>query len=236
MATLPSAASRLCEPLLVRWRAFCFPQGEELAKTIRSLRIEETGQMRMSREARWIPFTSEQILDCTRSSSRWEAKLDPGRLTSPTVIDAYEQGHGYLAVKIAGLLPVRKITGPDADRGELQRYLASVIFCPPMLLNHPYLDCAVVAPTTARLRDRNDPQAATVDIEIDETGRPLGCRAIRPMTVGKKAVLTPWSGTCSCFKTYEGIRVASRLEVSWDLPEGSFLYYRSEVKSVRALR
>jgi hypothetical protein len=44
----------------------------------------------MSPEARWIPYTAEQVTDSTRSSFRWEARLDPGKITSPTVTDAYE--------------------------------------------------------------------------------------------------------------------------------------------------
>lgn len=96
--------------------------------------------MRMSPEARWIAFTAEQTIEARRSSFRWQARLSSGRLTPVTVTDAYEDGHGYLTVKAAGLIPLKKITGADADKGEMQRYLASAMFCPPALLNHPALD------------------------------------------------------------------------------------------------
>ena len=142
----------------------------------------------MSPEARWIPFGAEEFIDATRSNFRWEARLDPGKIGSPTVIDAYEDGHGRLQVKLGGIVPVKKITGQDADKGEIQRYLASVVFCPPMLLNHPTLEWSAVGASTLRLRDCQDSTGATVDLHLSEEGAPLVCRANRPRMVGKQAV------------------------------------------------
>jgi hypothetical protein len=111
----------------------------------------------------------------------------------------------------------------------------SVPFCPSILLNHASLDCIAVGPSTLRLRDRKDMTGATVDVDIPEEGQPLTCRAERPRLVGKQAIITPWSGKCSEFREWEGLRVATRLEVKWHLPQGSFTYYRSEVTSFTAL-
>jgi len=222
--------------LLARLRAFCFPGGEDAARRIRAVRTAEKGEMRMSPEARWIPFTAEQLTDATRSNFRWDARIDPGKIGSPVVSDAYQEGHGRLVVKLGGVLPMKKVAGPDADKGELQRYFGSIVFCPPILLNHLSLDFTVVGPFTLRVRDREDPTGATVDIDIGEDGRPLACRADRPRAVGKKAVLTPWSATCSQFREWEGLRVASKLEVSWHLPDGPFIYFRGEITAFVAVR
>ena len=222
--------------LLARLRQFCFPGGEELARSVIGVRITEQGEMRMSPEARWIPFTAEEIIEARRSNFRWQARLSSSRLTPVTVTDAYENGHGYLTVKAAGLIPLKRITGPDADKGELQRYLASTMFCPPALLNHPSLEWNAVGPLSLRVRDRNDSTGATVDMEITPEGRPVICRAERPRLAGKESVLTPWWGSYLEFREWEGLRVASRLEVSWQLPEGPFTYFRSEITSLSVLR
>ena len=222
--------------LLGRLRAYCFPYGEEKARLIRSVRTSETGQMRMSPEARWIPFTAEQTIDATRSCFHWEARLDPGRIATVTVIDAYQQSRGRLEVKVGGLIPVKKIEGLEADRGELQRYLASIVFCPAILLNNLSLEYEAVGARALRIRDRNDQTGAIVDLEISEQGQPLNCRAERPRLVGKQAVPTPWFATAAEFCEMEGLRVPSQLEVGWQLVEGPFVYYRSQVRSLEIFR
>lgn len=222
--------------LLARLRRFCFPGGAEAARSVTAIRISEQGEMRMSPEARWIPFTAEEIIDARRSSFRWQARLSSRRLTPITVTDAYENGHGYLTVKAAGLIPLKKITGADADKGELQRYLASIAFCPPILLNHAALNCTKAGPLTLRVRDQGASAEAMVDLELAEDGRPLACRAERPRLVGKQSVLTPWMGKYLEFQEWEGLRVAARLEVSWQLPEDLFTYFRSQLTSFTCIR
>jgi len=224
------------EALLARLYRFCFPGGEATARLVRSVLTVQRGEMRMSPAARWIPFAAEEFTAATASNFHWDARLDPDKLTAPTVTDAYEKGHGRLVVKLAGLIPVQKVTGPEADKGELQRYLSSIMFCPPILLNHPFLLCSAVGPSTLRLQDQKGPTGAAVDVEIAENGQPLACRAQRPRMLGKETVLTPWSGQGSEFRESEGLRVATRLEVHWHLPGGAFTYYRSDITKFTAMR
>lgn len=190
----------------------------------------------MADAGRWIPFTAEETIDATRSSFCWQARLDPGKLGSPTVTDKYKNGHGRLVVKLGGILPVKRVTGYDVDRGELQRYLASIVFCPAMLLNHPSLVWTTVNEFTLRVRDHNDRTRASVDLEINEHGCPLAIRADRPRLVGKESILTPWEGTCDGYHEKEGMRTPTRVKVAWHLPEGTFTYFRAEIATFSAQR
>ena len=128
------------------------------------------------------------------------------------------------------------MSGPDVDKGELQRYLGYIAYCPPMLLNHPTLAWTAVGPLTLRLRDRQDPSGASVDLELDEAGRPVVMRAERPMTIGKKVTIEPWSATGREEREWDGLRVATHLEAAWDLPEGSFTYIRMDLTSFSVVR
>jgi hypothetical protein len=222
--------------LLARWRSFSFPGGEDTARLVRAVKTTQRGEFRASPEARWTPFTAEEIIETTRSSFCWNARIGAAKLGAITVTDAYEEGHGRLVVKLAGMVPLQKVLGPDADCGELQRYLASILLCPPILLNHSTLEWTTTGPHTLQVRDRDDPTGATLDVEIGEEGRPLGFRADRGRLVGKQMILTPWSGTGSEFREYGGFLAPSRFEASWHLPEGPFAYIRGEVTSLAALR
>lgn len=227
----PTAAS-----LLARLWQFCFPAGEDAARGITAVRTAEQGEMRMSPEARWIPFTAEQTIQARHSGFRWVARLHSGRLTPVTVTDAYEDGHGWLALKAAAVIPLKRMTGADVDQGELQRYLASIVICPPILLHHGSLRWTAAGPSTLRILDQNGPAAASLDLELSQEGRPVICRAERPRMAGKRSIITPWWGSYLEFREWEGMRVASRLEVGWQLAEGPFIYFRGEVTAFTVLR
>jgi len=148
-----------------------------------------------------------------------------------TVTDAYEERKGSLIIKLGGLIPAKKMVGPDVDKGELQRYLAAVVSCPPMLVNNDSLEWSAAGPSTLRVRDGE----AAVDVDLDEKGRPLLCRAHRPRTMGKQSVETPWTGTPIEFREWDGLRVANVVEAAWHPPEGAFTYFRGEVTSFEVL-
>ena len=190
----------------------------------------------MSPGGRWMPYTAEERIDATESSFCWDARFRGGMMGSFGVTDAYEEGHGRLVVKLGGVLPVKKVVGRDADQGELQRYLSSIIMCPAILLNHPSLEWTCPTQGTLRVRDHNDPAGSTVDLIVDAEGRPIRCQADRPRIVGKQTIMTLWSGICQEFQEWEDMRIASRIEVCWHLPEGPFTYLRGEITSFKVVR
>jgi len=228
-------SSHESDSMLACLRAFCFPGGEVCSRSVSAVITKEEGELRASPGARWIPLRADQVIEARRSSFRWEARYQGGRVGWITVTDAYEEGHGRVEVKLGGVIPVERVRGPEVDKGELQRYLASFVLCPSMLLGHASLGWTAIGPHSLRVRDRTDPTGATLDVDINEEGCPIACRADRPRMVGKQSVLTPWSASGAEFKEWEGLRVPSRLEVSWDLPEGQFTYYRSQVVSFQAM-
>lgn len=217
--------------LLERLRSFLLPGGEDSARRVRCVRLKEQGEIRSGPDARWIPFTAEERIDAWRSGFVWEAHLRTVRILPMVVVDAYEERQGRLVVKLGGAVPVVNVRGPEADKGELQRYLAGAASCPPMVVAHPTLAWTAAEARTLRLRDSEDPTGATVEIEIGEDGLPVLTRAERPRMVGKSAVVTPWSATGLDFHEQDGLRLATRREAAWHLPEGAFTYFRSEVLS-----
>lgn len=217
--------------LFARLRAFLLPGGEDAARLVRCVRLKEQGEMRSAPDARWIPFTAEERIDAWRSGFVWEARFRTAKVVPMVVVDAYEDGQGRLIAKLGGAMPVVNSRGPDFDKGELQRYLSAVAICPPMLVGNPTLVWTAVGTRTLRVRDTEDPTGATVDHEVGEDGLPICSRADRPRAVGKRTIPTPWSATGLEFREWDGLRVATRLEAAWHLPEGSFTYFRADVTS-----
>jgi hypothetical protein len=216
-------------PALVR--TFFFPDGEDAARSIVRVRITERGGMQSDPRARPISFTSEQEIDARRSRFRWEARCARGLLR---VIDAYKDGRGMVSLR-AGILPMKKMSGPDFDRGELQRYLAAVPLCPPMLLHHPGLEWTDSGGGAWGLRDTAGPAGVQVDLRLPHDDGTVVFTAQRPRWLGNAAVATPWSARAAEFRDRDGMRVPIRLEAFWQLTEGPFRYYWSEITAVALL-
>jgi hypothetical protein len=221
---------------LERLRAFLFPGGEDRARAIRAIRNTQKGHIRSAPDAPWIALDAEERIDATRTGFRWEARYKGGRMGFITIVDAYEGGHGKAALKLGGVVPLKTMSGPGIDRGEVQRYLANTGGCPPMLLNNPGLEIAIIDDRTLRLRDRDDPTGATVDLEVGDDGCPGAARALRPRTEGKQTIETPWYGLATNFQEWEGMRIARTIEAVWEYPEGPFSYFRADLIPIEAVR
>jgi hypothetical protein len=224
--------SQVIMSLVERIKAFSLPAGEPAAGGVRGIKTTQRGELRSGPNARWVAFAAEEYIDAMQSGFCWNAQLGTG-LKSVNVIDAYENGQGRLVVKKG---PLTELKGAEVDKGELQRYLAYLNYCPPMIVNNPDLVMMSVGPRTLRISDKSDQTGASVDLEVEDTGRISVARAIRPATLGRKIVMTPWSATASDFKECQGFRVPYVLEAAWEPPEGAFIYIRIELTSVTVSR
>ena len=74
--------------------------------------------------------------------------------------------------------------------------------------------------------------AASVRLAFGESGLIRTASAIRPRVAGRAFVDTPCVGKFGDYVELGGIRVPGSAEVSWELPEGPFTYWRGEVASL----
>jgi hypothetical protein len=220
--------------LIERIKSFSFSGGDLAARGVRAIKSAQRGEIRSGPESRWVSFTAEEYVEATQSTFRWDARLGIG-LGGVRVIDAYENGHGRLVVK-KGPLKFKQFTGPEFDKGELQRYLAYLNYCPPMIENNPSLQFAEIGPNTLRVSDKSDKTGASVDLDIHDAGRVIMTRAIRPMAVGSRILMAPWSATTNDFRECEGLRIPFSMEASWAVSGGTFTYIRITLTSAAVIR
>jgi hypothetical protein len=216
--------------LVERIKEFSLPAGELAVRGMRGIKTTQRGEFRANSDAPWTTFNAEEYIDATKSGFCWNAQMGTG-FKSVTITDAYENGQGRLVVK-KGPLKLRELRGSDVDKGELQRYLAYLNYCPAMIVNNPYLVIVPAGPQTVRVSDKSDQTGASVDFDVEDSGRISAARAIRPMTVGRRIVMAPWSGRTSDFKDWQGLRVPYSMEAAWEPPEGAFTYIRIRLTSV----
>lgn len=199
--------------------------------------LEQKGTMRLGPDKPWLPFTAEQTMDAAQVGFRWHARVKMAPLLTCVVDDAFEDGRGRLDAKILGVLPVAHARGVDVDRGEAQRYLAELVWCPAAFLNNAELRYRETDDGALRVATGDAADEDTwVDLFFDKAGdveRVSTSTRVR----GDLGVAQPWEGRFFDYRTFgegnEALRAPSRAEVGWRTPDGLYLYWRGEIASLR---
>lgn len=195
----------------------------------RGTHFEQKGEIRLGQGKPWLPFTAEQTCDAVRPGFVWHARVTMAPLMTCVVEDAFQDGHGRLDAKVLGLVPVAHARGPEIDRGEMQRYLAELVWCPMAFLHNPELRYREQPDGTVRVWVGEE--STYVDFTFDDAGNIV--RAFTTTRVrGDLAAAQPWEGRFFDDRDFGGIRAPARAEVGWHTPEGPYLYWRGEITSM----
>lgn len=185
--------------------------------------------MRLGPDKPWMPFSAEQTFDAGRVGFVWHARVKMAPLVTCVVDDAYEDGHGRLDAKVLGVVPVAHARGVDVDRGEAQRYLAELVWCPLAFVTNPQLRYLELPDGGVRVWVGDE--TTYVDFSFDGRGDVVRVRTTTRVR-GDLGATQDWEGRFFDYQDFEGIRAPSRAEVEWQTPDGPYLYWRGEIKSL----
>lgn len=204
------------------------------AETPSRVRLTQTGEMVRRPGERPLEFTALQVLEVRTVEFEWRAAFGPNRFVRLSVVDRYRDGEGLLAARVWGLVPVMRSTGPDTDRGEAMRYLSELPWVPHAIGSNPQLSWRELEDGSVEVSTPVGGRPVTVRLSLDEAGLISGVSGIRPRLAGKTSIETRFVGSFGDYVELGGIRVPGSAEVSWELPEAPFTYWRGELTSLSA--
>jgi hypothetical protein len=204
------------------------PEGTEIPGHVR---LAQTGEMVRRPGEKPLEFRAVQDYEVAKVGFEWRASFGPNPMVRLNVVDRYRDGEGSLSVRVWGLVPLSRSSGPDSDRAEAMRYLAELPWVPHALGSNPELSWRDLEDGSVEVSTLIGGRAASVRLSFDD-GLIRTASGIRPRTAGRTAIDTPFTGTFGDYVELGGIRVPGSAEVSWDLPEGRFTYWRGEVTSL----
>jgi hypothetical protein len=210
------------------YRALVLPKG---AGTPRRLRLTQIGEMVRRPGDRRLQFSAVQEYAVDRVEFEWRAAFGPNRLVRLSVVDGYLEGVGWLTARVWGLIPVVRAAGPEVDRGEAMRYLAELPWVPHAIGSNPDLSWRALEDGSVEVSTLVGGRAASVRLSLDQKGLIRSATGIRPRLAGKTTIETPFVGRFGDYVELGGIRIPRSAELSWELPEGPFTYWRGEVTS-----
>jgi hypothetical protein len=102
---------------------------------------------------------------------------------------------------------------------------------PPAILANPELEWRQLDDSSVEVTTRTLGKPLSVWLQFDDAGEIVQTAAERPRIVAGGAI-TRWIGTYRDYAELGGMRVPTRGEVRWELPEGPFTYWRGTVNAV----
>ena len=167
--------------------------------------LRQWGEMRASLRGSWQPFTAEQVIGIHQPGFAWLARMQVAPLASARILDCYVDGEGLLEARLCGSLPLARAAGPQADKGELMRYLAELAWAPHAMLHNPQLSWREIDATTVEVSAESQAGAARVRL-IFENGDIARVEADdRPRMLGRRIIPTRWQGRCCDYREVNGL-------------------------------
>lgn len=203
------------------------------APAIRTVHLQHEGFFRLKPDSPWLPIRGEQYFTAGCPGFVWNASV---RMTPFFWIQARDrlfEGHGNMLVRLASTFTFADASGPEIDQGSSLRWLAETAWFPYAVVSDAVRWEAIDRHSArATLLQEGLPITATFD--FDDEGKPTLLRANRYFSNGKEpAKLLPWSGRYLECGKFGGFCVPSYVEISWQLPEGEFIYARFRVTVIQ---
>ena len=196
-------------------------------------RIASKGTFNMGEPAApaWKPFTAVQDFYPGAPGFVWDARVRMLPGVDAYVRDSFAGGAGSMHASVAGLVTVADSHGsPEIAAGALMRYLAEAPWFPTALLPGQGVTWAAAAEQRATATLRAGATSVSADFEFGPDGLIARCIALRDND--KLHAKLPWGGRYSAWIERDGMKIPGAAEVAWELPAGTFPYWRGTVEPV----
>jgi hypothetical protein len=166
-------------------------------------------------------------------------RVSAGRWLRIAGSDGATEDRSWSRFWLCGIVPVAR-AGDDADhlRSAFGRCVAEALFwTPAALLVDEGVRWEQIGDDSARVTVTRNGRTQSVDVEVDQTGRPVQVAFSRWSDANEDKVvyrLQPFGGHLSEFRVFGGYRLPTRVDAGnfFDTPE-YFPFFRAEVTSVR---
>ena len=198
---------------------------------IKNVLIRQSGTFRQGRERPWMPMSAKQQFTTDPPSFTWDARFKVAGLSLLSARDCYENGHGHISGKLAGVIPVFDERGEKLDQGTMLRFLGEMIWFPTAFLGRN-ITWEEVDGQSARATFTDHGRSVGGVFHFDDQGRPINFTTNRYREVDGEYSLDAWSTPITGYDKRAGLNLPVRGQAVWNLPEGDMPYANLEILEV----
>jgi len=185
--------------------------GQPIARTVT---LRQHGRMRGANDKPWMPIRACERYTTDPPSLDWRGVVRIAGVPLIRPHDRYLEGQGRMAVKVAGLVSLYDLQGPEMDQASLLRYLNELMWFPTAYLL-PNLAWAAAGEDAADVTLTDRGRSVTARVAFDRDGRLADFVALRYRHLGHgRFGLDQWATPITGYADVRGLRlpVAGRAE------------------------
>lgn len=206
---------------VARYLRFALCEGQPM---IRSVRLGQTGELRISTEKRaWRPFHAVQFVCTNPIGFVWDAQVTLPLKTTVCVRDSYIARRGQGKIALFGVFAFPMQTSDDSqhlNEAELMRYLAEAVWYPTALLPGEGVEWTPLSDDKALATLTDGATTVSLEFRFGADGEVTSIYSpARARKVGRDTIPTPWEGRHSDYRRKSGMQVPTDGEVEWHLPD-----------------
>ena len=193
--------------------------------------LKQTGRFRLGDDRPWMPVTAEEWYATHPPSLLWKARFKMAGLPLLSARDRYEEGHGHMFGKLAGLYTVFDTRGPELDQATMIRYLNEIMWFPSAFLGEN-IAWQSVDDHSAEVVFTDGGKSVSGRWFFDHEGRIVNFRAKRYRESGGNFSLDEWATPITEYGQMAGLNLPVRGQAVWHLPEGDLVYADLEITQI----
>ena len=196
-----------------------------------TLRVVQKGTMRTQPTGRWMPFKSIQHFSINPPAFVWTARIQAAPFIEIAGRDKYHQGHGNMLIKPLFLFTAANSTGKEIDQGTLLRYMAEMAWFPQSAVSE-FVRWENIDDKKARVTMDYQGVSASGVFFFNDEGLVEGFEARRYGEFEGIYRKETWSVSVTGYKSFNGVTIGHKSEITWKLKEGDFKWLKIEITDV----
>jgi hypothetical protein len=198
---------------------------------INTVHLRQEGRFRLASDRPWMPVTAVQYYTTGPPGFVWNARFKLAGLPLLRARDAYEDGHGHMFGRLAGLFTVFNVHGEQLDQGAMLRYLNEMMWFPTAFLGEN-ITWQGVDDHSARVTFTDHGKSVSALMTFDAQGRLVNFEAMRYRENHGSFSLDPWSTPVTEYGVRAGLNLPVSGKAVWNLSSGELSYAELDITHI----
>ncbi|MCK5344750.1 MAG: hypothetical protein KAR20_15155, partial [Candidatus Heimdallarchaeota archaeon] len=180
----------------------------------------------------WNEAVAEQYFSVENPAFIWKVQMNMAPLIKITGRDKFVDGKGEMLIKLFSSLNIANEKGEKMDEGALQRFLAEIVWFPSAALSQ-YITWEAIDSLSAKAIMNYKGTTGSGTLYFNELGDFVKFSTIRYKDNEADAQRYEWLVTVKEHSMMSGIKIPTKIEVTWMLENGNWTWLDLEITDIR---